>query len=194
MLGYALFTLLFPEESVSQFAILDLGQTLFVFTLYKILLSGQKNPKAILADMVKTPILWAVLVGVLLGATGLYGKMGSFQSVFTGMTDFVSAPTAMIILLTVGYDLVPRDIPWKKVAGLIVLRISVMAVCLAVLLVLNRWILNGALFTGAAVLMCILPPPYVIPVFADEPGERVQISSGFTERLFVTLRTFAFLR
>lgn len=191
MLGYALFTLLFPEESVSQFAILDLGQTLFVFTLYKILLSGQKNPKAILADMVKTPILWAVLVGVLLGATGLYGRMGSFQSVFTGVTDFVSAPTAMIILLTVGYDLVPRDIPWKKVAGLIVLRISVMAVCLAVLLVLNRWILNGALFTGAAVLMCILPPPYVIPVFADEPGERVQISSGLSALTLLTVILFA---
>lgn len=191
MLGYALFTLLFPEESVSRFAILDLGQTLFVFTLYKILLSGQKNPKAILADMVKTPILWAVLVGVLLGATGLYGRMGSFQSVFTGVTDFVSAPTAMIILLTVGYDLVPRDIPWKKVAGLIVLRISVMAVCLAVLLVLNRWILNGALFTGAAVLMCILPPPYVIPVFADEPGERVQISSGLSALTLLTVILFA---
>ena len=32
MLGYALFVLLFPGESSSRFAILDLGQTLFVFT------------------------------------------------------------------------------------------------------------------------------------------------------------------
>ena len=89
MLGYALFSLLFPEESVSRFAILDLGQTLFVFTLYKILLSGKKSLKAIASDMVKTPILWAVLAGVILGATGLYGKMGNFQPVFDGVTDFV---------------------------------------------------------------------------------------------------------
>ncbi len=191
MLGYALFSLLFPEENVSRFAILDLGQTLFVFTLYKILLSGQKNPKAILADMVKTPILWAVLAGVVLGATGLYSKMGEAQTVFTGVTDFVSAPTAMIILLTVGYDLVPRDIPWRKVAGLIALRIGVMAVCLGVLLALNRWVLNGMLFTGAAVLMCILPPPYVIPVFADEPKERVQISSGLSALTLLTMVLFA---
>ena len=191
MLGYALFSLLFPQESLSHFAILDLGQTLFVFTLYKILLCGQKNIKTILRDMVKTPILWAVAVGVLLGATGLYSRLGQAQAVFTGMTDFVSAPTAMMILLTVGYDLVPRDIPWKKVAGLIALRIAAMAVCLGVLLALNRWVLDGMIFTGAAVLMCILPPPYVIPVFADEPSERVQISSGLSALTFLTVIGFA---
>lgn len=190
MLGYALFALLFPEENISNFAIIDLGQTLFVFTLYKILLSGQKSIKAIFADMVKTPILWAVFAGVILGVTGLYGKMGDFQSVFTGITDFVSAPTAMIILLAVGYDLVPREIPWKKVAGLIALRIAAMAVCLGALLALNRWVLGGMLFSGAAVLMCILPPPYVIPVFADEPGERVQISSGLSALTLLTMVLF----
>lgn len=190
MLGYALFSLLFPEESVSRFAILDLGQTLFVFTLYKILLSGKKSLKAIASDMVKTPILWAVLAGVILGATGLYGKMGNFQPVFDGVTDFVSAPTAMIILLAVGYDLVPRDIPWKKVAGLIALRFAVMALCLGGLLMLNRWVLQGLIFPGAAVLMCILPPPYVIPVFADEPDERVQISSGLSALTLLTMILF----
>lgn len=191
MLGYALFTLLFPQESVSRFAILDLGQTLFVFTLYKILLCGAKNPKAIVTDMVKTPILWAVLVGVILGTAGLYGKMGNFQPVFDGITDFVAAPTAMIILLTVGYDLVPRDIPWKKVMGLIALRFAVMAICLGVLLALNRWVFSSTMFTGAAVLMCILPPPYVIPVFADEPNERVQISSGLSALTLLTMVLFA---
>lgn len=190
MLGYALFALLFPQERVSRFAILDLGQTLFVFTLYKILLSGRKSRKAILSDMVKTPILWAVLAGVLLGVTGLYGKMGDFQPVFDGITDFLSAPTGMIILLTVGYDLVIGDIPWKKVAGLIALRVGVMAVCLGVLLALNRWVLDGMIFPGAAVLMCILPPPYVIPVFADEPGERVQISSGLSALTLLTMVLF----
>ena len=191
MLGYALFSLLFPEESVSKFAILDLGQTLFVFTLYKILLSGRTDFKAILSDMVKTPILWAVLVGVLLGATGLYAKMGAGQAIFTEVAEFVSAPTALIILLTVGYDLVPRDIPWKKVMGLIFLRVGVMAVCLGVLLALNQWVLVDMIFPGAAVLMCILPPPYVIPVFADEPNERVQISSGLSALTLLTMILFA---
>ena len=72
MLGYTLFALLFPQKSISSFALLDLGQTLFVFTVFKFLLSGKTGVKAILQDMVTSPILWAVFAGVLLGATGGY--------------------------------------------------------------------------------------------------------------------------
>lgn len=195
MLGYALFVLLFPDVSVSKFALPDIGQTLFVFTLYKILLSGKKDFKAIGRDMAATPILWAVLAGVLIGATGLYGKMQQWgiSGILDSATSFLSAPTGMIILLTVGYDLVIKEIPWKKTAGLIAMRLAVMAVCMILMVVLNRTVLNGMLFEGAALLMVILPPPYVIPVFADEPAERVQISSALSALTLVTMVLFAVL-
>ena len=193
MLGYALFSLLFPETSLSNLAVLDLGQTLFVFTLFKILLSGKTNFKAIGRDMARTPILWAVLAGVLIGATGLFGVMekAGVSGVLTAATDFVSAPTGMIILLTVGYDLVPREIPWKRTAGLIALRLVCMAVVLGIALLLNRTLLNGIIFEWAMVLLVILPPPYVIPVFADEPAERVQISSALSALTLLTMILFA---
>ncbi len=194
-LGYALFQLLFPDQSLSSFVLPDIGQTLFVFTLYKLLLSGKGDIRAIGRDMVRTPILWAVLAGVLLGATGLYGLLEEYQldGIFCAVTDFLAAPTGMIILLCVGFDLVLRDIPWKKTAGLIAMRLGVMAVCLAVLTVLNRTVLQGMLFPGAAVLMLILPPPYSIPVFADEPAERVQIASALSAMTLVTIGLFAAL-
>ena len=193
MLGYALFVLLFPEESTSKFALLDIGQTLFVFTLFKILLSGKKDIKAIAKDMATTPILWAVLVGVLLGATALYKAMGSWgiSGILDSLTSFLSAPTGMIILLTVGYDLVLREIPWGKVSGFIAMRLVVMAVCFGIFLLLNRTVLNGMIFEGAALLMVILPPPYVIPVFADEPAERTQIASALSALTLVTMVLFA---
>jgi predicted permease len=193
MLGYALFVLLFPEVSTSQFAILDLGQTLFVFTLFKILLSGKTDLKAIGKDMATTPILWGVLAGVLLGATGLYEAMGNWgvKGILDSATSFISAPTGMIILLTVGYDLVPSEIPWKKTIGLIVMRLIVMAAILGLMILLNRTVLNGIMFEGAAVLMCILPPPYVIPIFGDEPEERVQIASALSALTFITVLLFA---
>ncbi len=193
MLGYALFGLLFPSVSSAEFAILDLGQTLFVFTLFKTLLSGKTDFKAIARDMASTPILWAVLAGVLLGATGLYEAMGRWgiRGIWDSATSFISAPTGMIILLTVGYDLVLKEIPWRKTAGLVALRLVVMAVILIVMLLLNRTLLRGMMFEGAAVLMCILPPPYVIPVFADEPGERVQIASALSALTLTTVILFA---
>ncbi len=193
MLGYALFVLLFPGVSTSQFAILDLGQTLFVFTLFKILLSGKTDLKAIGKDMATTPILWGVLAGVLLGATGLYEAMGNrgVKGILDSATSFISAPTGMIILLTVGYDLVPSEIPWKKTIGLIAMRLIVMAAILGLMILLNRTVLNGIMFEGAAVLMCILPPPYVIPIFGDEPEERVQIASALSALTFITVLLFA---
>lgn len=191
MLGYALFAFLFPDISLSHFALLDLGQTLFVFTLFKILLSGKSDLKAVGQDMVRSPVLWAIAVGVLLGATGLYRAMGPWGSVLSSVTDFISAPTGMIILLTVGYDLVPGSIPWKRTLGLTAMRLGIMAVIYGILVFLNRTVLGGSIFEGAALLMVILPPPYVIPVFADEPSERVQISAALSAMTLVTMILFA---
>jgi hypothetical protein len=193
ILGYALFALLFPERSMSEFALPDIGQTLFVFTLFRILVSGKSDMKAIAKDIATTPILWAVPAGVLIGATGLYGMMEKWgvASILTSSAGFLAAPTGMIILLTVGYDLVLKEIPWRKTAGLIAMRLGVMTVCYALMVLLNRTLLNGMLFEGAALLMVILPPPYIIPVFADEPNERVQISSSLSALTLVTMVLFA---
>jgi predicted permease len=193
MLGYALFVMLFPQVSTAKFAILDLGQTLFVFTLYKILLSGKRDFKAIGRDMVTSPVLWAVALGVVAGASGLYANLGQWLGVVESVTGFMAAPTGVLILLSVGYDLVLREIPWGKTAGFIAMRLGVMAVMLAVIVALNRTVLNSMIFEGAAVLMLILPPPYVIPVFADEPAERSQISSALSALTLVTVILFAVL-
>lgn len=195
MLGYALFSLLFGTQHLSDFAILDIGHTLFVFTLYKILLSGKTDWKAIGQDVLTTPVLWAVILGVLIGATGLYAAMDRWgvSGVFDEITGFVGAPTGMIILLTVGFDLVPKEIPWKKTVGLIVMRLAIMALFYSALVWINRTLLNSMLFEGAILLLAILPPPYIIPVFADEPKERVQISSALSAMTLVTIVLFAVL-
>lgn len=193
MLGYALFALLFPQESSARFAILDLGQTLFVFTLYKALLSGGKETKSLWKDIVNTPILWGTFAGLLVGATGLFAWMtrNGSAAVVTSLTDFLSAPTGMMILLAVGYDLDFAEIRWRETARFVVLRLAAMAILFAVLLLVNRTLLHGIIFEGAALLLFILPPPYVLPIFADEPSQRAQISSALSALTVVTLLLFA---
>lgn len=193
MLGYALFALLFPQESSARFAILDLGQTLFVFTLYKALLSGGKETKSLWKDIVNTPILWGTFAGLLVGATGLFAWMtrNGSAAVVTSLTDFLSAPTGMMILLAVGYDLDFAQIRWRETARFVVLRLAAMAILFAVLLLVNRTLLHGIIFEGAALLLFILPPPYVLPIFADEPSQRAQISSALSALTVVTLLLFA---
>lgn len=193
MLGYALFALLFPQASSARFAILDLGQTLFVFTLYKALLSGGKETKFLWKDIVNTPILWGAFAGLLVGATGLFDWMvqNGSAAVVTSLTDFLSAPTGMMILLAVGYDLDFAEIRWRETARFVVLRLAAMAILFAVLLLVNRTLLHGIIFEGAALLLFILPPPYVLPIFADEPSQRAQISSALSALTVVTLLLFA---
>ena len=193
MLGIPLFGLLFPNESLSQFAILILGQEIFVFTLYKMLLTGKTSAKAIINDFLTSPTLIAVVLGLVVGATGLYDVFRSWgiSTIFESVCSFISAPTATIILFTVGFDLVIKEIPWKKTASSIAMRLVIAGAMLAVLILLNRTVLNGVIFEGAAILLFMLPSPYVIPIFSDEPDERVQISSSLSALTLITMILFA---
>lgn len=51
MLGFSLFSLLFPNESSSKFAMLVMGQELFVFTIYKAMLTGKSDIHSVLQEM-----------------------------------------------------------------------------------------------------------------------------------------------
>ena len=193
MLGFSLFALLFPDESASKFAMLVLGQEIFVFTLYKMLLTGKTSPKAIAGDFLTSPTLIAVVLGLVVGASGLYDLFRAWgvSTIIESVTSFISAPTGTIILFAVGYDLVIKEIPWKKTAGFIAMRLVIAGVMLGLLVLLNRTVLGGMIFEGALVMLFILPSPYVIPIFSDEPSERVQISSSLSALTLITMILFA---
>jgi len=193
MLGFSLFALLFPDQSASKFAMLVLGQEIFVFTLYKMLLTGKTSPKAIVNDFLTSPTLIAVVLGLIVGASGLYDLFRSWgvNTIIESVTSFISAPTGTIILFTVGFDLVLKEIDWKKTGNMVAMRLVIAGVMLGVLVLLNRTVLDGMIFEGAAVLLFILPSPYIIPIFSDEPNERVQISSALSALTLITMVLFA---
>ena len=193
MLGYALFVLLYPNDGTANFAILDLGQCLFVFTLYTALLSGKNGLKAVAKDILTSPIIWSIVVGVILGASGLYRVMGSWgvSGILDSLTSFISAPTGMIILLTVGYDLDLKQLRIRDTSRYVILRLVTMGILLLVLLGLNRTLLGGVIHEGAAILMFLLPPPYVLPIFSDEPNQRALISASLSTLTLISLILFA---
>lgn len=193
MLGYALFVLLFPDESSSHFAIVDLGQVIFVNTVYKILLTGNGDKKEILRGIVRSPIIWSIIVGVLLGATGLYRAMGSIgvSGLLDSLTSFISAPTGMIILLVIGYDLDLGTIKWKDIFSLVSMRLVIMGVLLITVLALNEFVLGGMMHTGAVILMFLLPPPYMLPIFSTDESQSARLSSAISALTLVTMVLFA---
>ena len=195
MLGYALFALLFGSAANSAFAIVDLGQVLFVFTVYKIALSGRNGWRDAVKEALYAPTVWAIAAGLLVGATGLFRALepSGVSGILSAAASFVAAPTSAIILLSIGYDLVPSEIRWRETAMLVVMRVVIMAVVLGLALLVNRYVLHGAMHIGALVLLMTLPPPYVLPVFADAGEERAQISSALSVLTLLSLLIFAVL-
>ncbi len=195
MLGYALFALLFGGSLNSQFAIVDLGQVLFVFTVYKIALSGAGGWKDAMKEALYSPTVWAIAAGLLMGATGVFKALepSGISGILSSIASFVAAPTSAIILLSIGYDLVPSDICWSKTVVIVVMRVLIMGIVLALALLLNRYVLGGAIHVGALVLMTTLPPPYVLPVFTEAGEERTLISSSLSVLTLLSLAIFAVL-
>lgn len=201
MLGYALFQMLYGAERTSEFAILDLGQVLFVFTVFKILLN-RSNPetagssgKSLFKEMILSPIIIAIASGVLIGASGLYQVMESvgISRVFDACTDFVAAPTGMIILLTIGYDLVFSDIPWKSTGKVVLLRLVIMAMMCGAFLGILKLLWPDLNLTSAALVLFLLPPPFVLPVFADDANQRTYVSSVLSIYTLISIAGFAVL-
>ena len=199
MLGYSLFALLYGPDRISDFACIDLGQVLFVFTLYKLLLGRETNEKAdpgkLFSDMVKSPVIIAIAAGLFLGATGIYEALApsGISSVLDACTDFISKPTAGIILISIGYDLVLDNIPWIRVIKTAAAR----AVIMVLLRLLSGFVIS-ALSMGDDLLlalnvMFILPPPYVLPVFADDEEQRNYVSSSLSVITLITVAGFIVL-
>ena len=199
MLGYALFNMLYGSARTAEFARIDLGQVLFVFTLYKVLLglSGRERADfgALVKEMAFSPIILAIAAGVLLGATGLYRAMepSGLAGVFDACTSFISAPTSAIMLLTIGYDLVLAEIPWGETLKVAAVRLAIMLALRFAFLAAVKALWPEAELTQAVNVMFILPPPFVLPVFADDADQRVYVSSALSVSTLIAIVGFGAL-
>lgn len=192
MLGYGLYALLFPGEGTAAFAIVDLGQVLFVFTLYKGLLYGKGSAGELARQAVASPVLWAIVIGMVFGMTELYSALApsGVAGIIDGVTDFIAAPTSCLILITIGFDLELKNTPWRKVLSYTGMRVCVMALLLCAALLVNKYVLGGTIRTEALLLLMILPAPFVLPVFADVEEERSAVASTLSVMTLLSLLIF----
>ena len=145
--------------------------------------------------MVSSPIILAIAAGVLLGATGLYQALipSGISALVDACTDFVSAPAAALILLAIGYDLVFDDIPWKDALSVVGLRLAIMAVLGTAVFFTLRQLFPELRSEAAVILMFLLPPPFVLPVFATGESQRTYVSASLSLSTLVSILGFAIL-
>ena len=113
-------------------------------------------------------------------ATGGAPGMGILAWIIGGLVSIFAALTFSEVAI-----LIP------KTGGMVAMRLVIAGVMLGLLILLNRTVLNGMIFEGAAVMLFILPSPFIIPIFADAADERVQISSALSALTLITMVLFA---
>ena len=198
MMGYALYAMLYGPESIRSFAVMDLGQVLFVFTVYMALLGAQEGDQrpmgARLAELAKSPTILAIAAGVLMGVTGLGTRLygSALGAPVQAAVDFVAGPTGAVILFVIGYALDFSGLKWREVALTLAVRIVVTGVLLGVMLLALTVLAPGdRLLTGAAVLMFTLPPPYVLPIVSKDESAQGYITSVLSVSTVYSLLIFA---
>ena len=200
MLGYALYALVAGQGQTSIYAMVDIGQTMFAYTVFLAALKsaegGRMSPKAMVSNMIHNKACNGMTLGIVLGALGVHKAIAptSFGTVLAELISFITAPTSALILLVVGYQLNFSKKLMKPVAITLALRTGVMAVIFGVVsLILFAIIPYDKLLMLALMLQYTLPAPFIIPLFADLKEDGEYVSTSLSMGTLVSVFLFGFV-
>lgn len=179
MLGYALFVALHSSEHLPAFAALDMGQVVYVFTVLMVQMSMLRDgtegdrgavgrPSFPWRDLAVNPVLWAIAAGltIALVAPGAAAELSASDGLVAPFIDMVGGLTTPLVCLVIGASLadgVPRD---RAVVVIVALRTAVgLGLGLAVALLLVPALGFSEWYARAAIVLFVLPAPFVIPVY-----------------------------
>ena len=184
MLGYALYALLCGTDQTKTYAMVDIGQTVFAYTVFLTALKaagGEKmTPKFIVKNIVTNKACIGMLSGIVLGALGVYRAIDGTATgeIVSSLLSFITAPTSALILIIMGYQLhVSRQL-LRPVLTTMGLRLGVLAVvCAAVSGILFAVIPFDKGLLLALMLQYTLPAPFIIPLYADMGDDAEYVST-----------------
>lgn len=180
MMGYALFMAVFGKEASASFGIVDIGQVSFVFFIFVPMLmnlnskeKGLSNIKQSLKIVIKSPIIWAIFLGLLGSFLSIwkYDNTLVFET-FDNIFTFISTPTSFLICLVIGSGLKLSFKNIKLELFTAVLKV-ILALTIAFILKYTVFIpleVDKEIITALFVLFA-LPAPFVIPIFMQNPSE-----------------------
>ena len=200
MMGYAIYGAVFGSGSIFQFAVIDLGQVLFVFFVLapyvQRLGAGPVDFSTTLRNFLRTPVILSILLGIAANRTGVMALADSrpVSAALVETLRLLAAVTTPLIALVIGYE-----VNWqhdKLAAPLRTLGLRLIFWVPAGLLI--NWLVVGPLFPGdrllqaAVMTMFVLPPPFVIPIFMTDAqaSDQAYVVNTLSAATVVTLVAF----
>jgi hypothetical protein len=203
MLGYAIYGGVFGQDALYRFGIVDLGQVLFVFFVLATVLTRRATGVtpgvgATVAAFVRTPVILAILAGVLGNLVGLGALLDStpLSAALLTTLGLLGACTTPLIAVVIGYSTRLRRGALSRPARTVAVRLAAwvaLAVPFAVLVVQGVLGLDS-LVAAAVMTMAILPPPFVIPLYMGtapaDAAERDYVADTLSLATVATLAAF----
>jgi predicted permease len=174
MIGYALYAAIFGAANLYRFAVVDLGQVLFVFfVLAPVVMrwaSGHAPPLSeTVTAFVKTPVIIAIVAGVAGSLLGLADPIASNYISNAGLETLamLAAVTTPAIAIVIGYSTSFSAGSMSDPVRTLAVRLPIWIVAAVVFnwLVIDMWLGLDRLFQAAVMTMAVLPPPFVVPLY-----------------------------
>ena len=181
MLGYAIFGSVYGVDELYRFAIVDIGQVVFVFfilvtALGRLAPDRRQSLAATTVAFVRTPVILAIAAGIAASAVGIGPILDGIapgRAVLTTL-GLLAALTTPLITLVIGattrISAGALGLPLRTV----VTRMAIWVTLAVVLVGFVTGILGLDPLFGAAILtMAVLPAPFVIPLYMA-PGSAAE--------------------
>ena len=176
MLAISLFGAAYGLDKIGHIAVVDLGHEIFIWFVFLPLLlikrDGAQEPKAIIKSFLSAPVVIAILSSLILNVLGLNAILPQLPIIGGVVTtlEFLSNLTVPLILIIVGYGVKIDKEGLGKAVLVAVIRLGIM---IPLVLFLNTYLIRNyleldRLFEIAMITLLIMPPPFIVPLYASE--------------------------
>jgi predicted permease len=181
MMGYALFGAMFGSAALYRFAIVDIGQVLFVFFILAPVVMRRTSGASVpltesLIGFARTPVIIAILAGLIGSGVGLGEVLreNHLTDALLVTLGMLAALTTPLIAIVLGYSTSLRAGSLRDPLRTIAVR---MPIWIGLALIFNIVVVDGLLgldrlFQAAVMTMAILPPPFVVPLYMARASDR----------------------
>lgn len=176
MLGISLFGSAYGMSKIGYIAIVDLGHEIFIWFLFLPLLlmkrDGNQSLAGIGRSFITSPVVIAIIASITLNLLGTAAALyelpvtGALMSAFQFLGDL----TVPLILVIIGYGIKFDRHGLNDALRIVLLRLGMLIpLALVVNHVLIRNLLGlDAFFEAAIFTLLILPPPFIVPLYAKK--------------------------
>ena len=197
LLGYPLYGVLCGIEHLADIAMLDIANTMFVFTIFIALLMAEMEGNFMVDRMIRnvlhSPVFWGVFLGIVVGISGIIKENlnTAIGQIYLAVKDMMTSALSACILVVVGYGMSMKKSVLVDCGKSVGIRFVIQAMLLVVVLFLLREVYNTVPMRSAIVLYAMLPPTFVIPAYVKTEKDSTFISTATSMYAIITILVFA---